>query len=250
MTVITQGAGIGLTITVNLSTFPNVPKLPGVPQLARSVSVPTGAGPTAATEAQQDALWNSANAPPVWGVFSQPTGSNPGAIVIDADSVLDFGWRVERKVSRYAVQTNSFASYNKVFLPFETSVNLRKTGNADERKAFLDQIDAVVDSFDLVNIKTTEKTYMNVNCTRAELMRRGPENANIIDVELYFDQIATVDAQYSATGATPTTNASVASAVPAVNQGTVQAQPASTQVATQATAAIQTLDPITVTGTR
>lgn len=235
---ITQGAGIGLSITVALPPFPNVPRLPGVPQLARSLLFPTGTGPVAATPSQREILAMSAAAAPVWGIFSQPTGSNPGVAVVDADSVLDFGYRVERPISKFAVQTNSFASYNKVFRPWESSVNLRKTGSAGDRTNFIDQVDAVCDSFALVNIKTAEKTFVGCNCTRAELMRRGPENANIIDVELFFEQVAQVDAQYSATGGTNLGNASVPSATPAVNQGTVQAVPASTQVATQAAAAI------------
>jgi hypothetical protein len=238
--LIAQGNGIGLAITVALPAFPNVPNLPGVPQMARSLLYPPDPAPTIETEGSAEAIAQSVTAAPIWGVFSQPDSTAGAAAVqvVDADSVMDFGWRQEYRVSNYPVQQGAFASYKKVFVTFECSVTLTKGGTLEQRTQFLQQIDAVVASLDLFNIRTPEKTYIGCNCTRAELARRGPQNAGYFDVELFFVQISEVQAQYSSTNAPSTANSSVPSAVPVANLGNVQAQPASSQIQTQVIQAI------------
>jgi len=214
---ITQGwgAGLGISITVALPPFPNVPALPGVPQLARSLLFPAAAPPAIGTQATTGALWQSTQSDPVWGVFD----SN-GNQVIAPDSVMDFGWRKENRVGNFPVQQGQFATYNRVGLPFESSVTLVKGGDLASRTQFLQQVDIVIaqQNIELYTIRTPEKSYIDVTATRAELARRGKDGAFWFDVELYFIEVNQVAAQYS-TVATPTSNASVPSAVPPVNQG-------------------------------
>ncbi len=237
MTFIIQGAGagLGISIRVPLPPFPNVPLLPGVPQLARSLLFPPTSPPTIGTQASQGALWQATQAAPVWGVFDLN-----GNLVVDADSMMDFGWRQEYRISNYPIQRGAFASYNKVTLPFESSVVLSKGGSLSARTAFLQQIDAVAASLATYNIRTPEKTYSNVNVTRSELSRRGAANATIFDIELFFVQIAEVEQQYSTSppGVPSTANSSVASAVPPINSGQNNPQTPSTAVQAAATAAI------------
>ena len=221
-------------ITVALSPFPNVPNLPGVPQLARSLLFPSSGAPTIATQATSGALFQSAP-PERWGVLDQSD-----TVVIDADSVLDFGYRAEYRISNFPVQDGQFASYNKVTLPFESSVALTKGGSVNDRLNFLAQCDAVAASLDLYTILTPEKAYLNCNVTRVELSRRGVQNANYFDVEMFFIQIISVTPQYSSTSnvTTPTNNASEPSAIPPANQGLTNAQNPTTAVQSQAAAAI------------
>ena len=228
--LITQGwgAGLGISITVALPPFPNVPALPGVPQLARSLLFAVSSPPTVGTPATAGAIWQSTQAAPVWGVFDQD-----GNQVVVPDSVMDFGYRQEYKVSNYPVQQGQFATYNKVLLPYESSLVLTKGGNLASRTAFLQTIDALTSSLNLYNIRTPEKTYTNVNCTRAELSRRGAGNATYFDVELFFIQVVEVTSQYSATS-----NASVPSALPPANNGNTTAVAPSSAVQTSALAAI------------
>lgn len=235
--IITQGAGAGLSIpiTVSLPAFPNVPLLAGVPQLARSILYPPSPAPTIQSQGNQGALWQSTQSGPVWGVFDQSNN-----LVIDADSVHDFGWRQEYRVSNFPVQQGQFASYNKVTLPFECSIILTKGGSLTSRQNFLAQIDAVAASLDLFNIITPEKTYLNCNVTRPELTRRGAANAFYFDVELFFVQIKEVTPQYSNSGtsAPSTANSSVPSAVPPTNQGLNNPQVPSSAVQSSALSAI------------
>src|SRR5579863_2690901 len=212
---ITQGwgAGLGIPITVFIPPFPNVASLPGVPQLARSLLIEALAPPTLGFAANPAVLWQATQAAPVWGVFD----SN-NRLVVNADSVQDFGWRKENRIPNFPIQSGQFGTYNRIGLPSEASVVLSKgsaNGNGlGARTAFLQQIDAIVaqKNISLYTIRTPEKSYINVSVTRAEMSRRGVGNANYIDVELYFIEIAPVDAQFS-TVATPTNNASVPSAI-------------------------------------
>jgi len=233
---------VSATITVAVSPFPNVPNLPGVPQLARSPLFPTSSPPTIATPTTLPILAQAASTPAVWGVFDSENN-----LAINADSVMGFDWRVERRVSNFPIQNGAFASYNKVALPYESSVSLAKGGSEAERNAFLAQIDAVVDSLGLYTIRTPEKSYTSCNCTRAELSRKGTANATYFDVELFFVQIIQVNAQYSSTSAVQvsTENASVPSAIPTVNNGVTSTTVPTSAVQTQVT---QAITPPTPTG--
>lgn len=217
MTFITQGwgAGLGVPVTVPLPAFPNVAQLPGVPQLARSLLVQTLAPPTLGFAANPDALWQATQAAKVWGIFDSANN-----LVVNADSVQEFGWRKENRIPNFPIQSGQFGTYNRVGLPSETPIVLTKGGTLSDRTTFLAQIDAIVaqQNIDLYTIRTPEKSYTNVSVTRAELSRRGAGNAYYFDVEVYFIEIAPVAAQYSTT-ATPTNNASEPSALPVTNQG-------------------------------
>jgi hypothetical protein len=236
VTVITQGwgAGLGIPITVPLPPFPFVPALPGVPQMPRSLLFPTNVAIAIAVAATSGVLWQASRSAPVWGVFD----SN-GALVVHADSVQEFGWRKENRVPNFPIQQGQFGTYNRVGLPFESSITLVKGGSDAERNAFLQEIDTLIAqaNINLYTIRTPEKSYVNVTCTRAELARRGAGNAFYFDVELYFTEVQQVTAQYSQQ-TTPTSNAQVPSAVPPVNQGLNNPAVPATAIQSSALAAI------------
>ena len=241
--LITQGwgAGAGIPVTVTLPPFPNVAALPGVPQLARSLMFPPSPAPTVGTEATNGALWQSTQIAGVWGVFD----SN-GNQVVTPDSVAEFGWRKENRTPNFPIQQGQFATYNRVALPFESSVTLTKGGDVASRTKFLQQVDALIEQANiaLYSIITPEKSYLNVSVTRAELSRRGAGNNSYFDVELFFTEINQVAAQYS-TATTPTSDAQEPSAVPPVNQGLNNPQTPPTAVEK---AALQAITPPVPTG--
>jgi hypothetical protein len=236
MAFITQGwgAGLGISITVHIPQFPSVANLPGVPQLARSPLAGVLAPPVLGFAANPDTLWQATQAAPVWGIFDSANN-----LVVNADSVQDFGWRKENRISNFPIQSGQFGTYNRVGLPSETSVVLTKGGSLSARTTFLAQIDAIVaqQNINLYTIRTPEKSYNNVSVNRAELSRRGVGNAFYFDVEVYFIEIAQIAAQYSTT-ATPTNNASVPSALPATNQGLSQSTVPTTAIQQSALTAI------------
>lgn len=204
-----------------VSLFPSVPQLPGVPQLARSLLFPPPVGPGIEMNAPPQALWRPTKTNPVWGVFDQN-----GNKVIDSDAVLDFDNRNEWRISNYPVQQGQFSSFNRVKVPFENSIRMRKTGSLDDRIAFLAQVNAVAATTALYIIITPEATYLNCSLTRFEVPRRQEAGAFILNVDLFFEEIVSINAQYSATQtlATPTQNALTLAAIPASNAGNVQPQ--------------------------
>lgn len=218
MSFITQGwgAGLGILIRVVIPQFPNVANLPGVPQLARSLIIEALAPPVLGFAANPSVLWHATQSAPVWGIFDENNN-----LVVQADSVQDFGWRRENRIPNFPVQQGKFSTYNRVGLPSETSIVMSKGGDLTSRSIFLAQIDAIVNqqNIALYTVRTPEKSYPNVSVTRAELSRRGSGNAYYFDVEVYFIEIADEVAQYSSTVGTPTNNASVPSAIPTTNQG-------------------------------
>ena len=224
---------------IQVAAFPNVPLLPGVPQLARSLLFPPSPAPSAGTEAASSALFHAPAATPVWGVFDAK-----GNQVIAPDSVRVFDTRQEYRISDYPVQQGGLSSYNKVLVPYDLSVTLVKGGSVSDRTTFLNSCDVVAASLDLFTIVTPEKSYLNANCVRVELSRRQEKGAFFVEVEMYFRQVVEVQAQYTTTGATstPLADAAQPSDLPPVNQGSVQPAPASPEV----TAAVQ--DALTATG--
>lgn len=151
--------------------------------------------------------------------------------VVEADSVLDFGYRNEVDIPDFPIQDGAFANYNRVNLPYEASVRLSKGGSEEDRRNFLNQIDAIMRTTDLFQIITPEKTYENVNPIRFEMIRRGAGGAFFLtEVDLYFREIRTVTQQYTTTSAA-TQNARNPSAQPVENRGTVNGErPAQTPV--------------------
>lgn len=200
--------------------YPDVPFVRGVPQLRRSPTAQQIQILAFATAAITGRLWHSTQQAPKWGIFNSQ--NRP---VCEPDSVLDFGYRNEYRVSDFPVQQGAFASYNKVASPFEIVVRLSKSSDLEGRAQFLRQIDDALKTLDLYYVLTPERGYQNVNLLRYEVTRRGNQGAYFLtDVDVYFREIRQVAAQYS-TSAAATQNAQQPSAVPAVNQGVVQPAP-------------------------
>jgi hypothetical protein len=201
---------------IPVSLFPNVPMLPGVPQLLRSPLAPTFTAPTPGA-AQRGALSSGAKQKSAWGIFD--SSLNP---VLSPDSVVDFGFSNEWKLPNFPVQRGAFSSYDKVPLPFEVSVRMSKGGSVGDRTQFLSDLDTIARSLDLYFIGTPERIYQNCNIFRYEVTRRGAEGACFLtEVDVFFAQINQVAAQYTNT-AKATQNAQQAVSKPPISQGLVQ----------------------------
>ena len=195
--------------------FPNVPFLPGVPQLARALLFSPATTVTMGAQAQ-GALWAASQVAPNWGVFDAN-----GNKVLNPDNVFAFSDRAEWRTSDYPVEQGAFDTYNKVVVPFENMVRMTKGGSLSDRTAFLASIDLIAGDTKLYSIRTPEKTYLSVNVLRRELLRRSSEGAFFLEVDLVFRNIQQQTPQYS-TAAANTSSAANPAALPATNQGNVQ----------------------------
>ena len=192
--------------------FPNVPNLPGVPQVARLLGA-VNAPVNTILEAANTVLGLLTSAP-VWGIYDQNNNK-----VVSPDSFADFSNRNEWNVVSFPVQAGSFASYNKVVVPFEISLRMRKGGTLSERTDFINQIAAIAADTNLYTVVTPEIAYENVNVTRYEVTRRGAGGAYYLaEVDIFLVQILQVTPQYTNTSLA-TQNAQDPSALPAGNQG-------------------------------
>lgn len=219
--------------------FPNVPKLPGVPQLSRSLQFPAAPAAVIGLGLALGKLWQSVFAQPQWAIYkanvpkkaSSPTDIDTVTVVaqrvpvVVPDSFGEFSYRNQWDVSDFPVQQGAFASYNKVANPFEVTLRLYKGGTKEARKRFLDSIEKIAGDLNKYDILTPERTYLNVNVTRFEVMRRGEKGAYFLsEVDLYFREVREVAATYTNTAAT-TENAQNPSAASVLNNGLIQAQP-------------------------
>lgn len=197
--------------------FPNVPKLPGVPQLPRSLSFPAGPPPALGLPVAIGRLWQSLFATPQWGIYDSENN-----LRLRPDSILDMGYRLESNVSDFPVQGGTFASYNKVEMPYDFSLRVVKGGSQQDRANFLSDCEFLARSLSLFTILTPERTYTDANITRLEVQRRGAGGAYFLsEVDLYFKQVRQVAAQYT-TYAANTQEAQEPGAQPPTNQGRVQ----------------------------
>lgn len=177
------------------------------------------------------------------GVVGQLGGIHGGKPVITPDSVLALEWHGEERISDYPLMDGTFASFNKVKVPFDLRVvmtcqglNYVQTvlqkatqfidqalsnlglafGQPMERSDFLQQLDAMLDTTQLYDVVTPDKVYRNVNLVSYSHAKRNDEGATMIIAELLFREVRTAQDAYSGEIAS-----SSESAASPVNVGTV-----------------------------
>ena len=210
--------------------FPDVPQLPGVPQLARLAGV-SPAPVISIGGAVLGSLFGNTltSAQSGWGIYD----SNNNLVVV-ADSILEFEHHPHWRISDFPVQGSgtvptSFASYNKVKLPYEARVRLCKAGTLADRQLLLSALDNAANNTALYSIVTPERTYKNADIQSYDLVRstdgdRAPDAYFLTQVDINFIEVISVQAQYSTTALQ---NAQNPSAQPQNALGTVQLQPIS-----------------------
>ncbi|HQS69802.1 MAG TPA: hypothetical protein PLM58_09235 [Novosphingobium sp.] len=190
--------------------FPDVPKVPGVPAVARSAL-----NPGTATEPQitQDSITVTATARNQWGIYT-----TAGALALDPDTIEAVGYDAEYRVADYPIEEGGFETYDKVALPFHNRVIMSKGGTLEQRRAFVKAVEELRGDLELYNVVTPEWTFLNVNIVRIGIDRNREQGAGLITVELQLQEIRqNVSASFSATR-------EPASASPA-SKGSVQPKP-------------------------
>jgi len=168
--------------------LPDVPFAIGVPPVLRA--------PLALVEAYT-ALPNVADAPVAssddWGIFDRS-----GQPIAQPDSVIALEYQAEQRIADYPMEEGGFQSYNKVAVPFSIRLALSKGGSVADRTAFLNVLEDLRASLDLVDVATPEKVYIGVNVTHAGMSRSATQGAGILTVEIMLQEIRqTVAVAYS-----------------------------------------------------
>lgn len=196
--------------------FPDVPKVPGVPAVARSLVNPGNATEPQLTE---DSITVTATAKNQWGVYTKA-----GALALDPDTIAAVGYDAEYRIADYPIEEGGFESYDKVALPFQNRVIMSKGGTLAQRRDFIKAVEELRSGLDLYSIVTPEWTYIGVNIVRVGIDRSREQGAGLITVELQLQEI-----RQSATSSFSATR-DPASA-DAVSNGSVQPQATTTDTA-------------------
>jgi hypothetical protein len=199
-----------------LIEFPDVPDVPGVPPLARSAISQVAAG--------INGYLALAGLPPLialptptWGVFD-----DSGLAVAVADSVIAMDYHSESRVSDYPQEMGAFESFNKVQVPYASSVQMTCGGDSPRRATFLAALQAAKDSTNLYSIVTPDVVYRSANITGLNYRRTTRDGASLLTVDLHFEEI-----RVTASAAFANENVQNPASADTVSLGQVQAQPPS-----------------------
>jgi hypothetical protein len=216
-----------------LIQFPDVPRVPGVPPLPRSVNAPPLV--RAVLGAVQGAVWRIFETQSQWGIFDskgKALGDPSKLSAVPAGLLQSIGlgatvstgavqYVKETKISDFPLEKGSFADYNKVEMAASPVVTLCFSGNVQERKAFLNAIDAACKSTNLYSLVTPEVTYIEHAIERYDYERRNGNGAYLLIVSIGLKEIRQVSAKYVTTAVKSTKDAT---ATPSTDAGKVQAK--------------------------
>ncbi len=218
-----------------LYPYPDIPPLPGVPPLPRSIDVPPAVGLVFGEVAS--ILLNALQSPAQWGIIDQNGnvlgGGEQSLSLIQSiqaqmtgtqGPILSFNaleYVKETRISDFPIEQGSFASFNKVELPGNSTVTLALAGSVSDRSSFLNAIDAACTSTNLFFVVTPETAYGPVSLERYNYSRRSERGATLLMVEISCKEIREVSAVYS-TVVTPINQPQNPDAVPQSVTGLVQ----------------------------
>lgn len=238
--------------------YPDVPQLPGVPQINRSSAFPTRTPPVLSGALALTRLALAIVQKNVWAIYRDFTpetraasfrnrnraagsplalsifeGKNPVPVLVP-DSFRTFNFRNEWSVTDAPTEDGGFASYNKVNNPFEVVLRMTKGGSRRDRTEFLEKLDAISRSLDLYKVVTPERMYPSLNITRYEIRRDEARGAYwMSEIDVYFREIRNVSSEYTSTDSA-TLYSRTPGAAPIVNDGTAQPELPSEALAAQA----------------
>lgn len=200
--------------TISKPAFPAVPLAPGVPALPRLAGITLATPVILAADVLsiyslfQPAQWgfytldNSPAFDASGGIdVSTPFGSvNLGGLAAGAlrllgpqsQSVVDFEYRQENRISSAPQEQGSFLSYNKVGSPFNGRVSYAVGGLESQRSAFLSQVDTKISGLELLNLVMPERTYKNVNITHYDFKRTARNGVTMFLVNIWCEEIRIV----------------------------------------------------------
>ncbi|MDR0458087.1 MAG: hypothetical protein LBH10_03540 [Burkholderiaceae bacterium] len=178
-------------------TYPDVPNLPGVPQLARDPSASAAAQASASgidadftnALASADGAGLPADAAQeAWGIYTQS-----GALAVHPGSIVGVDLRNEARVADYPMEQGAFGSYNKVATPFDFRITMAFAGNATQRETFLSEIDTLLQTTDLYNVAMPEALWENVTIDNYDWRRDSQSGVQMLTVNVYARQVRQVN---------------------------------------------------------
>jgi hypothetical protein len=146
-----------------------------------------------------------------WGIYNQK-----GELILYPDSISALDYQRNFEIMTYPVEKGGFQSYNKVQLPFETSVEMTKGGTVADKVKFITRLELLVASLDLVTVVTPEQYFENCNLESFDYSRDAANGAGLMTFNLQLKEVR-------ATVVRTTTNTKNPNSAASTQSGTVQA---------------------------
>lgn len=171
---------------MSLIDFPNIPPLPGVPDLRRSAfGIAAQTGIMGKLQGLDYFGLLDGLLAPTWQVVDAN-----GAQVIKPDSVVAFEYRGEARLANFPIEQGAFSTYNKVQMPYDIRMRMTCGGNGSmSREQFLAMLKFLQDSVELYTIVTPDETYINVNLASFDYRREARNGATLITADAMFQEI-------------------------------------------------------------
>ena len=106
-------------------------------------------------------------------------------------------YKGESKIVQSPVEEGSFASYNMTLTPQEVGCTLIKRGRSDDLSAFINALQAFVESTDLLTVVTPEREYPNMKLTKATFDRSIDNGTDCIVADLSFQEVREIASEYT-----------------------------------------------------
>jgi len=106
-------------------------------------------------------------------------------------------YKGESKIVQSPVEEGSFASYNMTLTPQEVGCTLIKRGRSDDLSAFINALQAFVESTDLLTVVTPEREYQSMKLTKATFDRSIDNGTDCIVADLSFQEVREITSEYT-----------------------------------------------------
>lgn len=191
--------------------FPDVPSLPGVPDLVRSSALqPVARG---ALGILQGAAWKTLQNNERWGIYSKKNvnqrlgekSSNDGFFSLVAGeflnraqiSILSFHTNFDTITSDFPVEKGSFASYNKVIRPQRITLTYAVSGPSADKMYFFNALRDASKSNTLFDVWMPETYFSNYTITGYNFDRTADSGAYLFIFDVSLTEVKEVTPSYS-----------------------------------------------------
>ena len=117
-----------------------------------------------------------------WGIFG-------GDITIDPDSFVGIETKNSCRVSNFPQEKGGFASYNKVEVPNDISVQLAIGSDLGARSDFLDSLFESMKAIGTFTVATPEEVYEDMTLESYSYRRTSESGVTLIVADLLFKEI-------------------------------------------------------------
>jgi len=191
--------------------FPNVPKLPGVPDLVRSPALqPIARGVLGAL---QGIAWKALKKNEKWGIYSKKNvkqrlgekeSSTDFLTSVAGDflnrgqvSILDFRTNFDTITSDFPIEKGSFASYNKVIRPQRITLTYAVSGPSADKMYFFNALRDASKSNTLFDVWMPETYFSNYTITGYNFDRTADSGAYLFIFDVSLTEVKEVTPSYS-----------------------------------------------------